>query len=488
MPEATIESEDNNRNDVNVNKIFWPIYLLNGFYSIAWGGIIFLIVPLSRIIWPDDPTHALEMGILITTLSWSASLAGLLFGRLIDKYSRKKIIVVISIIRGFSFLLIGFALYGGGYETFFFFLLFLAIFGFFAGGQWPAVISYSNDIVPTERRSRFFGVYELIRNLTMIFGFLIGAFLIQNGYWRQYFWGVGIGILVIGFIFAIRNSEPKRGAQQKELMHILKDDSITYDFQIDKEMMKKTMLSKTNKIALIEGIFTCILLGSLNFLILNYIQNPPHNISEVSTAIFMIVFGLTGGILGTITLAKLSDKIAEKNPIMRVPIIIFSILGGVFAFIFFFWLPYPSLTVEQGKDMIYMMSSPVMWIMGILFFGSRAIFSLYMVNQVPLLQTINLPEAQAQIVSWNQFLENFGRGLGPLLSGFLLTVTFYNYQLTVIIISFCILPGVVLWLIAIRWYHDDSQLIKDILSERAEILKSRQNENNSIPSKRILKP
>jgi hypothetical protein len=56
-------SDNNLEKKVNFNRIFWPIYFLNGFQSIAWGGIIFLIVPLSRLMWPSEPTHALEMGI-----------------------------------------------------------------------------------------------------------------------------------------------------------------------------------------------------------------------------------------------------------------------------------------------------------------------------------------------------------------------------------------------------------------------------------------
>lgn len=458
-----------------VHKIFWPIYLLNGLYSVAWGGIIFLIVPISRIFWPDDPTHALEMGILITTLSWSASFAGLFFGKLIDKYSRKKMMCIIAIARSTSFAMLGFAVYGGGPSTWIYFLVFVAIFGFFAGGQWPAVISYSNDIVPKELRSRFFGIYELIRNLTMVMGFLFGAFLIQYGFWRQYFWGVGIGIILVGILFAVRNEEPKRGIMNEELTQVLMDKTVVYDFQMDKEMMKKTMLSRTNKVALVEGIFTCILLGSLNFLILNYIQNPPHNISELSAAIFMIIFGLTGGLVGSLILARLSDKLAKNNILVRVPIIIIAIVVSAITFIVFFWLPYPHLTVEQGRDIGYMMSYPIMTVMGIFFFGTRAVFSLYIVNQAPLIQSINLPEAQAQIVSWNQFLENFGRGLGPLLCGILLTVTMYNYQLTVILISGCIIPGIILWLFALKWYKSDIDSINNILAERAEVLKNRQN-------------
>jgi len=465
----------NTNSEKSFNRVFWPLYILNGFQSVAYGAMIVLVVPLALIIWPNDlaEIHALEMGILYTTLSWSGSFAGLIFGKLIDKYSRKKIIIVISLFRGFSMLFLGFAVYGGEVSTWWYFFTLIALFGFFAGGSWPAINSLSNDVVPQDHRSRFFGVYQIVLNTTNIIGWLIATFLFQIGLWRIFFWGIGIFILLGGLIFAFHNKEPKRGAQQEELYHLLQDDSIEYEFQIDKEMMRKTMLSRTNIVALIEGIFTCILMSSLNFLILNYVQNPPYNLAPFSIGVFMVLFGLTGGLVGQIFLARVSDKIAVKDPVRRLPIIVIAIIGGLITFALFFFLPWLPLSPEQGKNIAYIMTIPTMWLMGALFFASRSIFSLYIVNQSPVIQQINLPEAQGQIVSWNQFLEQFGRGIGPLLCGILLAFTNTNYQITVLIVCLCILPGVILWILAMKWFPTDRENITTILAERVEILNSR---------------
>ena len=461
------------------NRVFWPLYVLNGFQSVAYGAMIVLVVPLALIIWPNDPAyiHALEMGILYTALSWSGAFAGLLFGKLIDKYSRKKIIIVISMFRGLSMFFLGFAVKGGGSDTWFYFFILIAIFGFFAGGSWPAINSLSNDVVPQVHRSRFFGVYQIVLNTTNIIGWLIATFLVQIGLWRFFFWGIGAFILLGGIVFTIHNEEPKRGVQQEELYHVLQDDSIEYDFQIDREMMRKTMFSKTNSVALIEGIFTCILMSSLTFLILNYVQNPPYNLAPFSIGVFMVIFGLTGGLVGQIFLSRISDKIAEKDPVRRLPIIVIAIIGGLITFALFFFIPWVPLSPEEGKNIAYIMTIPTMWVMGALFFTSRSIFSLYVVNQSPVIQQINLPEAQGQIVSWNQFLEQFGRGIGPLLCGILLAYTSTNYQITVLIVCLCIVPGVILWIIAMKWFPLDRENISTILAKRAEILNSRKEES-----------
>ena len=464
--------------EISLTKRFWPLFLLNGFQHISFGGIIILIVPLSLLMWPSDAYHAIEMGILISILFWSDSLAGLVFGRLIDKYSRKTIIIIISIFRGGSMIMLGFALVGRGLETWMYFVFFTFIFGLFAGGSWPAVVSISHDSVPRHQRSRFFGYYQIMRTISTVLGFLIASYLVQNGFWRHFFIGVGSFILIMGFIFGLHNKEPKRGSQREELMDILQDDSIEYDFQIDRSTMRKTMFSKTNKVALVEGIFTMVLMGSLIILILPYVQSPPHNISPFSTSVFLVIFGLTGGLLGTIILARLCDKLAKEKSIRRLPIIVLSIVGGLIMFALIFFLPLPHLTVEQGKDVSYLMSLPIIWIMGAFYFSSRSIFSLYIVNQAPVLQEINLPEAQGQIISWNQFLESMGRGIGPVIVGVLLVISGTNYQIVIMIVVLCIIPGIVLWMLALKWFHDDSLTIKEILEQRAEILKTQQNNSD----------
>jgi MFS family permease len=363
-------------------------------------------------------------------------------------------------------ILLGFANPGQGVDTWLYFLIFVFIFGSAAGGMWPSVISLTDDVIPKKKRSKFFGYYEIVRNISTVSGWLIASYLVENGYWRQLFWGIGIAILIMGLVFYFHVNEPKRGAQREELAHLVQD-SVKYEFKLDKKMMRQTMLSKTNLVALIEGISTMILLGSINFLILPYVQSPPINISPFSTSVFLVVFGLSGGLLGSIYLASLCDKIAKDHPIRRLPIIIFSITGGLITFSLFFHFPWPHFSPEEGKNVLYLMSNARIWIMGILFFASRSIFSLYVVNQAPVLQEINLPEAQGQIVSWNQFLESLGRGIGPILCGILLGLTQNNYPLVSSLLIIFIIPGTLLWLLALRWFSDDRKNIKNILKERA---------------------
>jgi len=149
---------------------------------------------------------------------------------------------------------------------------------------------------------------------------------------------------------------------------------------------------------------------------------------------------------------------------------------GGFSFVVMFFIPLPHLSVEQGKDILFFFSFPIIWIFGVIRVISRSISSLYDINQPPILQEINLPEAQGRIMAWNRFLESIGFGAGPLIAGILIIMTGYNYQLVAIIISAIAIPGIILWIFALRYFEEDRQFIKKILAERAEILKSRKNE------------
>ncbi|MFW9949609.1 MAG: MFS transporter, partial [Candidatus Thorarchaeota archaeon] len=326
-------------------------------------GIIILMVPLSSLIWPGEEYHALEMGILITTLLWSSSLSGLIFGRLTDKYSRVRILIFIVIVRSFCMILLGFAITGLGLLTWSYFFTIILIFGAFAGGSYPTIVSLSNDIVPLKHRSKFFGYFSIAGSVFMMSGFLISGSLVQFGFWRLYFFSIGFAVLISGLVFFFVVKEPKRGIQSKELRSVLLDEKIEYDFRMDKELMRKTMLSRTNLAALIEGIFTNVFMGSLEMIILPYLQTPPHNISPLITGLFIVIYGVTGRIIGQIVLAHLSDKLAEHKGERRIYFIIFSLIGGSITFALMFFVPIPYLTPSEGADIVLFFSLPMSFMM-----------------------------------------------------------------------------------------------------------------------------
>jgi len=478
-----IDSDTTNKAKVGFVRIIrrvWPSYILHNSFAFTVSTIFINFLIVSNIIWPGESFHSGEMGILVGTSTYVMALSGILFGVLADRYSRKILMSITEIIFGFGYLLNGFVLPGLGLETFSLFLIFSLIRGFATGGFWPIINSFGNDSTEEGERSQFFGSLQALFQLFQIVGMVVSAILFQNSFWREYFWVIGVIYILFGLVILAKGKEPKRASTHKELSEVLLNADIKYEYKLNKNTIRSTIFSPTNIIAFIEGVFTTVMLMVPDFLFVPYIQSEPFNISPFASSIFMILFGLPGGLLGSLAFAKLSDKLAKRNIKYRVYMIALSIIGLFGFYIALFFLPRPNLTVVQGNDIGFLLSIPMIWMLGILILIARAVVGLWNINQPPILQAINLPEAQGTVSSANQFLENLGSGTGPILAGILLAIFSGNYQLTVGITMGIGIIGGMLWLLATQWINKDVDRISEILKQRSVELgkNNRNNENN----------
>ncbi|MBY8988450.1 MAG: MFS transporter [Candidatus Lokiarchaeota archaeon] len=465
-----MNEEDSNETEktrfFHLLKRLWPTFLTYNSFAFTVSAIFINFLLISNIMWPGEAFHSGEMGILVGTSTYVMAFSGILFGMLADRYSRKLLMAISEIIFGLGFLCNGFVTEGLGYETFSFFLIFSLIRGFATGGFWPILNSYGNDSTSEGERSHFFGMLQALFQLFQIVGMVVSAVLFQNLFWRQYFWFIGILYLLFGLLILIRAKEPKRASTYKELSVVLANDDIKYEYKLNKNTIKSTIFKPTNIIAFVEGLFTTVMLMIPDFLFIPYIQSDPYNFSPFASSIFMIMFGLPGGLLGSLALAKLSDKLAKKNIRNRVYMIVIAIVGLFGFYIALFFMPLPHVSVPQGNDLFYMLSFPMVWLMGIIALIARGVVGLWNINQPPILQAINLPEAQGTISSANQFLENLGSGTGPIIAGTVLALFSNNYQLTVSITMSIGIIGGLLWLLATRWVNEDVERISGILKQR----------------------
>ncbi|GAG67214.1 unnamed protein product, partial [marine sediment metagenome] len=291
--------------------------------------------------------------------------------------------------------------------------------------------------------------------LFQIIGMLVSAFAFQNNYWRQYYFIAGVITLLFGIVIFLKGKEPKRGATREELKDLLSNEDVVYEYKLTKDTIKSTIIAPTNLIAFFEGIFTTILLAVPDFLLIAYMQSPPYNMSSTVTAVFMIIFGLPGGLIGSLAFAKISDRLSKKSIKNRIYIIVISIIILSAVYFVIFNVPLPALSPIEGNNFIFIMSIPIFWVMGLIAFIARSVSGLWHINQPPLLQEINLPEAQGKVSSANQFLEAIGQGTGPIIAGYILITFNQNYQLTVLITMIFGIIGGLLWLFSTIWINKD---------------------------------
>jgi MFS family permease len=445
----------------------WPNFLVFNSWALTSSTLFINVVILSNIIWPGEEIHVGEIGVLFGTGTWMLAISGLLFGYLTDRFSRVKLMILVMIMYGVSVLLMGFSPEGQGIFTFYFFFGCNLLRGFSMGGIWPIILSYTSDAIEDFDRSRFFGALMGAFFIFQSLGLLISTSLFQNHFWREFMWSMGFVYIIVALVIGFKATEPKRGSGQNQLKKVLAESDVKYHYRLTKETFITTILKPTLIIAFIESIFLTIVFSVPDYLYITYIQSPPFNISPFVTTIYLTIFGISGGILGSVGFAKLSDKLAKNNFKNRIYLITCAISILFSSYIYLFFVPIPNMTPTQGYDLMFVMSTPAFWGLGVGAFIARSVLGLYNINQPALLQQINLPENQGKVSSFGQFLENVGYGIGAIIAGILLELYNQNYQITVVISMIIGIIGTLFWLLGIIWVNKDIEAISLILDQRA---------------------
>ncbi len=425
------------------------------------------LITISNLLWPGEPFHSFDLGVMVSLRLWIDGLCALFFGYLVDRYDRKKIFAFNSLATGSLIILNSTLPVGGGYSDFTKWVIVRAFIGMTMSGGGPNMNSIGADLFGKKERSRYFGFVNIGWAVAETVGMIISAFLFDLGYWRYYYLTIGIIFVCHGGYIALSFHIPKRGLQEKELHGILSGTDISYEYKITKQTLKDTIFSKSNLLIFAEGIFTNIFFGIMNLVILPYIQSSPRNISPGNTALFILIFGVPGALFGTLYFAKISDKYGEKNLKNRITFIIISIAFSFVSIILLFIIPLPHLSPAEGTRIGILFDYPIFFLMGFVLFFSRIVISIFRINQQPLIQEINLPEAQGTIRSWNQLVEVASYGSGPIIAGWLLEQTNNNYLGSMLQSIWIVIPGILLWFLVYKTVEKDRKKISRILSERA---------------------
>ncbi len=453
----------------------WVLLFWNASVAFVVSAELINLLVLTDKIWPGEPfyLHATEMGGLITARLWVDGIAAVVFwGPLADRFDRRKLHMFNSAATGSLVLVNAFLPIGGGFSSYYVWLAVRMVLGGFMSGGGPLGNSLASDLAKSEEKSQFFGYASIVWQVVQVGSMVLSAFMFSTGELWRLFFVVSAGMffsmtLFLGFSF----KEPARASTHASFMKIIgKTEGIKYDYQLTRDTVKDTIFRPTNILAFSEGIFTSILFGIIDLIWLPYIQSPPRNISPMATSIFMLVYGVPGAILGSYVFAKISDKYGAKRLRNRVLIIASSLLGSMVLILCAFTLPLPAFTEAQGADASQMFAYPVFVVFGVLMLVMRATFSIFGVNQPPILQEINLPEAQGRIASMGQLVEIFSYGSGPLLAGVVLVAFTNNYQAAIQVVSIIALPGICMWFLAMIWVEKDQARIKRIVEARARVL------------------
>ncbi len=127
-----------------------------------------------------------------------------IFGKLSDRYGRKKIFIISMIVFIVSSFLCGIA--SNMQEL----ILFRAIKGLSAGGILPVSSTILGDLLPVEKRGKYQGHISLIWGVSAVLGPLVGSFIVEVLDWRWIFFiNIPLGILILSFMSLYKEVKEK---------------------------------------------------------------------------------------------------------------------------------------------------------------------------------------------------------------------------------------------------------------------------------------
>lgn len=169
-------------------------YVLLTLASIQFSHILdfMIMMPLGPVLIAAFGIGTHEFGLLVASYSFSAALSGLFAATFIDRFERKRLLLVIFGLFGLATLACGLA---PGYVTL---LVARGLAGAFGGVMGAMVQTIVGDVIPFARRAKASGIVSTAFSVSTVAGVPLSLWLANHFQWRAPF--ILIAILTVLFI------------------------------------------------------------------------------------------------------------------------------------------------------------------------------------------------------------------------------------------------------------------------------------------------
>ena len=163
-------------------------YLLLTLAGIQFSHILdfMIMMPLGPILMATFGINTHEFGLLVASYSFSAALSGLFAATFVDRFERKRLLLLMFALFGLATLACGLA---PGYAAL---LVARGLAGAFGGVMGALVQTMIGDVIPFERRARASGVVASAFSLSTVVGVPLSLWLANYFQWRAPFFFIAL--------------------------------------------------------------------------------------------------------------------------------------------------------------------------------------------------------------------------------------------------------------------------------------------------------
>jgi predicted MFS family arabinose efflux permease len=346
-----------------------------------------LIGPLTTPIMETYGIDEVQMGAVFTGALLVGAVLYPIWGYLYDRYARSKLLSLASFIWGSTTWLSAIA------TTYPLFLVSRASTGI-DDSSYPGIYSLISDYFGPNVRGKVYGLLQLTQPLGYMTGLLIATFLGLALGWRGVFYITGgMGLILAVVIFVVVKDAP-RGQSEPEMSGIEQVGIYRFDWKTALDLFRKPSLV----LLFIQGFVGVFPWNVITYWFFRYLETERgYSSNEVlftmAPAILVLAAGyFVGGAIG--------DFFFKRTPRGRMMVSTVAVLLGAVLLSITLNIPVGNQTAFVGMLMVTALFIP---------FASA--------NVVSTVYDVTLPEVRSTALAIENFIENGGAALAPLLAG-----------------------------------------------------------------------
>ncbi len=354
-------------------------YLLLTLAGIQFSHILdfMIMMPLGPVLISAFGIGTHEFGLLVASYSFSAALSGLFAATFIDRFERKRLLLVIFGLFGLATLACGLA---PGYAT----LLFArGMAGTFGGVMGAMVQTIVGDVIPFSRRAKAGGIVSTAFSLATVAGVPLSLWLANHFQWRAPF--ILIAILTALFIVIAARILP-------ELRYHISDKKRAHPFSAMFEVLRDP--NHLNAL-----LFSALLIFS-GFTVIPYITI--YAVGNVGISIKDIPFIYLSGGAATLVTARLIGHWADLRGKVRI---------------------YRSVAIAALLPLLVVthIGTAPLWLWLVCTTAFFVLVSGRMIPAMAIITSAAQPKLRGTFMSLNATMQAFAMGLATTLAGFIIT-------------------------------------------------------------------